>query len=106
MGADRVSWQDISAIVVYRLHFSHGLKEYKLIVHVKDPDGLPHRLLRAFSARLSPKLGSAGAYVTLNYFFVRATPAKIDRLLERIVQTCAQELAFYGVWLRRDIAEM
>lgn len=105
-GGQAVNWPDISDIVVVRQRYSHSVTQYHLLARVKDPAGLPHPRWRAFNARFYPQMANAGAFVTLNFVFLRTTPTKIDRLLERFAETCAHEIKFYGIGLHREIHDL
>ncbi len=92
-----IEWQNIERVMIYRQRGACGTSAHYLTIRAKDPGRLPHRRMRAFTATIYPSLSGAVTLVSLNFVFLRVTPAKCAALLERIRTTCADELRLYGV---------
>jgi hypothetical protein len=96
-----VNWQDIAHIALYRQRMGRGGTMYYLVLHGKSPN----KVTRAarFSARFYPSLQGSLMTLPLNNVFVRTTPKKVERLLERIRTRYAYELHLYGVQVDAQI---
>ena len=92
------NWQNIEHVAMYRQRLGQARSMYYLVIYGANPDkearvsGLATRMYRFY-----PALAGALMVVPLNNLFVRATPAKVGRLLERIGTTYAHELRQYGI---------
>lgn len=95
VGTKTVNWQDIAQVAIYRQRLGPGRTMYYVVIHGRNPN----KVTRAarFSARFYPSLQGSLMTLPLNNLFVRTTPAKVERLLERIRTRYAYELRLYGI---------
>lgn len=100
-----VPWYNIRAIALLRQKMPRNTMYY-LVVYARDPQQLPHARTRTFTARLYPSLSGAAMSIPLNSLFVRTTPAKGKRLLERIASTCPHEIQLHRVQVSGEMYDM
>ena len=101
-----VPWYNIRAIALLRQKMPRNTMYY-LVVYARDPQQLPrHPRAQAFAARFYPSLSGAAISVPLNSLFVRTTPSKSKRLLERIVSTCAHEIQLHRVQVSGEMYDI
>jgi hypothetical protein len=103
--AQAVPWQNIRAIAVLRQKMPRT-SMYYLVVYARDPQQVPHPRAQAFTARFYPSLSGAALSVPLNTLFVRTTPAKSKRLLDRIVSTYTHEIQLHRVQVSGEMYDM
>ncbi|HEX8036313.1 MAG TPA: STM3941 family protein [Ktedonobacterales bacterium] len=103
--AQAVPWQNIRAIALFRQKLPRT-STYYLVVYARDPQQAPRPRTQAFTARFYPSLSGAAMSVPLNTLFVRTTPSKSKRLLERIVSTCAHEMQLHRVQVSGEMYDM
>ena len=101
VGTRTVNWQEIAHVALYRQRLGQGGTMYYLVLHGNDPN----KVTRAarFSARFYPSLQGSLMTFPLNTLFVRTTPAKVERVLERIRTRYAYELRLYGIQVDTEI---
>ena len=101
VGTKTVNWQDIAHVAIYRQRLGQGRTMYYLVIHGK----VPSKVTRAtrFSARFYPALRESLMTLPLNNLFVRTTPKKVARVLERIRTRYAYELQLYGIHVDTEI---
>ncbi len=98
------NWQDIDHIAIYRQPVARRQTMYYLVVHGVDPSKVVRRSLFATRMyRFYPALREALMAVPLNTLFVRAKPAKVEQVLERIRTRYAYELHLYGIDVDTDM---
>jgi hypothetical protein len=98
------NWQDIDHVAIYRQQLGQRQTMYYLVVHGADPSKVARR--SRFSARMYrfyPALRESLMVVPLNNLFLRETPVKVERLLERIRTRYAYELQRYGIDVETEI---
>lgn len=108
------NWQDIVHVGVYRQRIRRGLvgslvaqNIYYIVVHGDDPNGSARvSPYTALNHRLYPGLRGALLVVPLNNLFLRATPAKVERILERIRAVYASEIRQYGIQIDTAIQRL
>lgn len=103
--AQTVPWQNIRAIALLRQQMPRT-SMYYLVAYARDPQQVPHPRTQAFTARFYPSLSGAALSIPLNTLFVRTTPAKSKRLLERIASTCAPEIQLHKVQVSAEMYGM
>lgn len=101
VGTKMVNWQYIAHVAIYRQPLGQGRNMYYLVIHGK----VPSKVTRAtrFSARFYPALRESLMTLPLNNLFVRTTPKKVARVLERIRTRYAYELQLYGIHVDTEI---
>lgn len=95
VGKRTINWQDIAHVGMYRQRMGPGRTMYYLVIHGRNPN--KETRTARFSARFYPSLQGSLMTLPLNNLFVRTTPEKAGRLLERIRTRYAYELRLYGI---------
>jgi energy-coupling factor transporter transmembrane protein EcfT len=92
------NWQDIDHVAIYRQRLGQRRTMYYLVVHGVDPRKVARNSrIAARMYRIYPALRETLIAVPLNNLFVRTTPKKVERVLERIRTRYAYELQLYGI---------
>jgi len=92
----RVPWQDIGRIALFRQR-ANSTRMLYLVLEARHPDQLPPSRVRGITARFYPSMSRAVMTVPLNTAFMRASPAKVERLLHRIQAEFSSEIDNYGI---------
>ncbi len=97
-----INWQDIASITLHCQLISRDTYQYWILLQARSPEQLSHQRLRAFNGMFYPVMRNA-TDIPLNQLFLRATPEKCQRLLDRIVASCGHELQLYGIEVECEI---
>jgi hypothetical protein len=100
-----VGWQDIGRVALYCQRIE-STRRFYLVLEAWNPDELPPSRARALDARIYPSLSRAMMTVPLNSAFVRASPAKVGRLLHSVQAEFSGELRSYGIAVADKIQDM
>ena len=100
-----VSWEDIGRIALYRQRLSRN-KMFYLVLEARHPEAQPPSRLREMAASLYPSMSLVVMSIPLNTAFIRTTPAKVERLLQRIQTEFPGELHSYGIVVDDAIHDM
>jgi hypothetical protein len=103
--SQRVSWQDIGGVAIYRQQVRSS-RMYYLVLNAKHVEGLPPSRARAMTTSLYPTLSHAAMSVPLNTVFMRTTPQKVEQLLRDIHARFANEMHHFGVVVTDTIQEI
>lgn len=76
------------------------------MLEARNPDEVPPSRTRAITASFYPSMSRAVMTVPLNTVFVRASPAKVKRLLRRIETDFSGEIQGYGITVADEIQDM
>lgn len=112
LGKQAASWQDITHVGIYRQWMGESRFRrratymYWLIAHGTDLQKVARVTRDPFSARFYPALRGTLIAVPLNMLFIRVTPQKLDRMLERIRTEVDFELRLYGVQVNDIIRDL
>jgi hypothetical protein len=102
-----VAWEDIGRVVLFCQHIPTRFgsdKRYFFILEARDPDQVRPSRLRTFTARFYPALSQSLMGFSVNDAFMRATPAKVERLLQRIQAEFSDEFHRYEIEVADAIA--
>jgi hypothetical protein len=92
-----IHWQDIERVGMYCQDLGQRRKMFYLVIHGNNPNSVAHVTTPRFVTRFYPVLQGALLTLPLNNLFVRATPQKVERVLERICTRYAYELQLYRI---------
>ncbi len=101
----QATWQDIGRVAIY-LQCLQRTKVFYLVVEARRPEDTPESTVHKITTRFYPSLSSALITAPLNTVFVRTTPAKTARLLQRIQTMFADELRGYQIVVDDTIHDM
>jgi hypothetical protein len=101
----QAAWQDIGRVTMYRQRLQRN-KMFYLVVEARTPEDAPDSTVHKITTRFYPSLALALLAVPLNTVFMRTTPAKTARLLQRIRTTFADELRDYYILVDDTIQDM
>jgi len=103
--SQHVPWQDVGRVALYRQRLKSSRMFY-LVLEARHPDELPPSRTRAMTARFYPSMSLAVMSVPLNTVLMRASPAKVERLLHRVKTEFSGELDSYGIAVGDQIQDM
>ena len=103
--SQQASWQDIGRVTIY-LQRLQRTKMFYLVVEARRPEDTPESTVHKITTRFYPSLSLALIAAPLNTVFVRTTPAKTARLLQRIQTIFADELRSYRIAVDDTIHDM
>lgn len=103
--AQTVSWPEIASVAIFKQQINRT-RMYHLVLEARNPAQLPASRVRSLTTRMYPTMAESLLIVPLNDVFVRATPAKLERLLQDIHTRFASELNGYGITVADTIQEM
>ena len=95
------NWRNIERVALCRQQLGQARSMYYLIIHGANSD--KGTLRTRFATRFYPAMAGALMVVPLNSLFVRTTPKKVERILERICATYAHELRSYGIQVDAEV---
>lgn len=79
---------------------------FYLVIYGRNPNNVAHVTTQRFVTRFYPVLQGALMTLPLNNLFLRATPAKIEWILERIRAVYTSELRQYGIQIDAAIQRL
>jgi hypothetical protein len=103
--ARQFPWQDIGRVALYCQRVRSS-RTFYLVLEARHPDQLRPSRAQALTARLYPSMSLALMGIPLNSAFMRASPAKVERLLHRIQAEFSDEFYRYGIAVADTIQDM
>lgn len=101
-----IHWQDIERVGVYSQELGQKRRMFYLVIYGRNPNNVAHVTTQRFVTRFYPVLQGALMTLPLNNLFLRATPAKVERILERIRAVYASEIRQYGIQIDTAIQRL
>jgi hypothetical protein len=95
-----VPWEDIGRVVLFCQHMPSRFRSdrrYFFVLEARHPDQVRHSRVRAFTNRLLPVFSQSLMGFSVNDAFMRTTPEKVERLLQRIQAEFSDEFHRYGI---------
>lgn len=103
--AQHVPWQGVGRVALYRQRVRSSRTIY-LVLEARHPDELRPSRAQALTARFYPSMSLALMAVPLNTAYMRASSAKVERLLQRVQAEFSGELHRYGIAVADTIQDM